>query len=430
MKCLAVLDELIRNPNVPGVRYLRALVREKVNDLIGSLSDIEVETLTPNRALTKARLQAKLGFNEDAVCTLRALLQSVDKSHYSYWASLAVGIIGRRFDLELLGFKSKQNNTMPKLNGWMKGCAIEHLIALGEFAACKRLFSGSSNIEFSLLAIYDDIGNADELRSISANNALSASVRSAIRGIRGWLSIDEATVLAALAARIPKERSIVEIGSFQGRSTSALATGSKMGFSSSVHTVDTHTGLQGIEQESTLPVFQANLRFKRLEKNVTVHLGTSAEIAHNWKGKNIGLLFIDGDHNYESVKNDFESWLPHLAARGLIAFHDSPQPGPNRLLREIIHHGSSTLYPMGLRDSLTVLGLSSQDPIATIHSRMDVWYKYLTILGKNHYAWMNLEKTRLDHLTLGLFDQTGHALTIGNTFSGLDITPWSELLHK
>ena len=40
------------------------------------------------------------------------------------------------------------------------------------------------------------------------------------------------------------------------------------------------------------------------------------------KGKKIDLLFIDGDHRYNGVKNDFEIYKQLVSTNGLIAFHD------------------------------------------------------------------------------------------------------------
>ena len=35
------------------------------------------------------------------------------------------------------------------------------------------------------------------------------------------------------------------------------------------------------------------------------------------------FIFIDGDHNYDSVKKDFIEWFPLLEKGGYVAFHDS-----------------------------------------------------------------------------------------------------------
>jgi predicted O-methyltransferase YrrM len=40
------------------------------------------------------------------------------------------------------------------------------------------------------------------------------------------------------------------------------------------------------------------------------------------RGKEIDLLFIDGDHTYEGVRQDFEAYAPLVKPSGLIVFHD------------------------------------------------------------------------------------------------------------
>ena len=71
----------------------------------------------------------------------------------------------------------------------------------------------------------------------------------------------------------------------------------------------------------------------------------SYNLAKNWN-KPFDFIFFDGDHNYNAVRQDFEDWLPHLAPRGILAFHDSAPvtsvengftgwPGPIRLAQEL-----------------------------------------------------------------------------------------------
>jgi predicted O-methyltransferase YrrM len=45
-------------------------------------------------------------------------------------------------------------------------------------------------------------------------------------------------------------------------------------------------------------------------------------------GRQLDFLFIDGDHSYEGVKQDFDMYSPLVRTGGLIAFHDI-LPHPN-----------------------------------------------------------------------------------------------------
>ncbi|OGJ86972.1 MAG: hypothetical protein A2350_01185 [Candidatus Raymondbacteria bacterium RifOxyB12_full_50_8] len=49
---------------------------------------------------------------------------------------------------------------------------------------------------------------------------------------------------------------------------------------------------------------------------------TRKKIAAILKNREIDFLFIDGDHTYEGVKQDFNMYTPFVKKGGLIAFHD------------------------------------------------------------------------------------------------------------
>lgn len=52
----------------------------------------------------------------------------------------------------------------------------------------------------------------------------------------------------------------------------------------------------------------------------------------------VGLVFIDGDHSYESVRNDFLAWFPKVVNGGIMAFDDSiGSNGPRRVVRHYIY---------------------------------------------------------------------------------------------
>ncbi len=46
------------------------------------------------------------------------------------------------------------------------------------------------------------------------------------------------------------------------------------------------------------------------------------EALHEIENSSIDLLHIDGFHSYESVKKDFESWLPKMSPNAIILLHD------------------------------------------------------------------------------------------------------------
>lgn len=49
---------------------------------------------------------------------------------------------------------------------------------------------------------------------------------------------------------------------------------------------------------------------------------TAAEVERLLAGRPLDFLFIDGDHSYEGVRLDFETYAPLVRPGGLIAFHD------------------------------------------------------------------------------------------------------------
>ena len=78
----------------------------------------------------------------------------------------------------------------------------------------------------------------------------------------------------------------------------------------------------------------------------------------------LDLLFIDGNHGYEMVKSDYESYSPFVRDNGLIVFHDtgnsqvSPRSSPKgcqvqRFWRELLdRHTSKEYYEFCMNASL------------------------------------------------------------------------------
>ena len=72
-------------------------------------------------------------------------------------------------------------------------------------------------------------------------------IRNTIQKVEGWLTENEAKYLYSLAYRGPGKGALVEIGSWKGKSTIVLATGSRAAGRERVYAIDHHKG--GLDQE-------------------------------------------------------------------------------------------------------------------------------------------------------------------------------------
>lgn len=159
-----------------------------------------------------------------------------------------------------------------------------------------------------------------------------------VESIEGWLAREEIEVLLAHAARVPAGQAIVEVGNYRGRSTIALALGARRGCSAPVYSIDPHLefvgprgGRFGREDQAHL---YANLTRAGVGAGVHVVALGSLAVASAWAGPAVGLLFLDGDHRYASVRADLEAWLPHLAPGARLAFDDCDFADVARLVAE------------------------------------------------------------------------------------------------
>ena len=107
-----------------------------------------------------------------------------------------------------------------------------------------------------------------------------------------------------------------------------IAAGSKSRFREKVHAVDPFDGgreLGGLDiikrEGTTYFTFIDNRTQQELLDHVDPIVATSAEAVKNW-AKPIRLLLIDGEHTYEAVNQDFESWTRFLVVGGIVAFDD------------------------------------------------------------------------------------------------------------
>jgi predicted O-methyltransferase YrrM len=155
----------------------------------------------------------------------------------------------------------------------------------------------------------------------------------------GYLLENEGKFLGLLAAITPAPGAIVEIGSYRGRSTVMLAKVAAHYGRGPVVAIDPHNSPillgPGSLKRSSYDDFLESLRIANIEKHVESHVAYSGDVSASWT-RPIRLLWIDGDHSYQGAKADFDGFLPHLAAGGVVALHDalSNFAGPIRIFVE------------------------------------------------------------------------------------------------
>lgn len=181
-------------------------------------------------------------------------------------------------------------------------------------------------------------------------------IKKIVENIEGWLGNEVGEFLYKTAKRVSGKGVIVEVGSWKGKSTVWLAKGSK-GNRVKVYAIDPHTGspehVKKYGKIWTFEEFKRNIKNAGCEDIVIPIIKTSEDAAREWN-KPIEFTFIDGAHDYESVKLDFELWFPHVIEGGIMAFHDTVGhwEGPKRVVKEFIY-GSKNFKNVGFAGSAT-----------------------------------------------------------------------------
>lgn len=189
------------------------------------------------------------------------------------------------------------------------------------------------------------------------DNGTVLNVKTIVKKIDGYLTEREGLFLYNTAKNASGRGAIVEIGSYKGKSTVWIAKGSLAGKKAKVYSVDPHTGDSDAKKRGetswTFDTFRRNIRTAECQAIVVPIVKTSENAAKGWNKKNkVEFIFIDGDHNYEFVKNDVSSWYSHVVDGGIIALHDTVNfYGPKKVVEELALSGK--IKDMGFVDTIT-----------------------------------------------------------------------------
>lgn len=171
--------------------------------------------------------------------------------------------------------------------------------------------------------------------------------------VEGWLGSKEAIFLFEAACSIGRHTpTVVEIGTMLGKSAIVLGEALRDRDSARVVSIDPFTAEGDLQSEvgnrsmanslrsSLEHICLENIRRVGLSHVIQLIKGYSHEVVQSWS-EPIGMLFIDGNHDYEVVRQDFDDWTPFLVRDGLLVMddvylHGGRYAGPARVVRESV----------------------------------------------------------------------------------------------
>jgi Methyltransferase domain/Glycosyl transferase family 2 len=238
-------------------------------------------------------------------------------------------------------------------------------------------------------------------RRISFGKELEAAA-----GIQGWMFPDELECLSLWASQM---QSVVEIGSWKGRSTYAIAKGT----AGKVYAVDTFLGSPDEpEHAQLLGPFANSFEYFRANvsacPNVEPHVSDSVAAAADLP--EVDMVFIDGGHSYEQVKADLEAWLPKT--RRMISGHDIEHPPVARAVNDVlgpVERGVGSLWFKPVQKKRTIaLCLSGErfegdwlDSILTLYAHL-IELEYQVWRLRSYTSNVYVTREELRHTLVGL----------------------------
>lgn len=194
-----------------------------------------------------------------------------------------------------------------------------------------------------------------------------------MKDIKGFLSKKEAEKLQELFLNVHHLGSVLEIGTYCGKSALNFASVAEK-VNGLVYTIDHHTGSEEhqlgeeyhdedlfdlrIKKFNTLPELIKNLLSSKVGKFVIPIIDNSHNASKTFSEK-IGLLFIDGGHTLDAALKDYNSWKNKIKRDGLLVIHDvfpDPKDG-GRPPFEIysLAKNSDEFEDLGIYESLGIL---------------------------------------------------------------------------
>lgn len=155
-------------------------------------------------------------------------------------------------------------------------------------------------------------------------------IQSLVESVEGWMDRPDMKWLYQTATNILSNGIVVEVGSWKGRSASAIMKGLQtQNFFCidkwSGNTGDYEDGYEGIGLRAYNEFIDNTKRVcNKVPFIITADSSKSSALFEN---KSIDWVFIDANHLADDVENDVRSWIPKLKENGILSGHDYYKEG-------------------------------------------------------------------------------------------------------
>jgi len=158
----------------------------------------------------------------------------------------------------------------------------------------------------------------------------------------GWHARLENQVVALLTRYRKDGMTVTEVGVDRGQTSQAILERCPfvsllvMVDSWTAHDEDTVYAKSGdgkatrAQEEATAAMREAETRTEAYSARRLMHQMASTQAARMMVDDAMDAVFIDGDHTYEGVRSDLQSWWPKLREGGLMFGHDYGHPRDKR----------------------------------------------------------------------------------------------------
>tara|TARA_R110000765_G_scaffold16522_3_gene46336 strand:- start:206 stop:736 length:531 start_codon:yes stop_codon:yes gene_type:complete len=140
----------------------------------------------------------------------------------------------------------------------------------------------------------------------------------------------------------PSFTTYVELGVWQGHSIAHLADALKPRRGEvKLYAVDIFEAWDKNETVADIvpnitKIFNQRLIDNDVRDMITDIRGLSWEAADQFEDESVDMVFVDADHEYESVIKDINAWLPKIKTGGIISGHDIHAEGVRNAVQELV----------------------------------------------------------------------------------------------